>query len=378
MSLPRGQVQGIPVFAGVPAIEVHHNPIMHLVTNGSIDTLLDLGCRNLYSSLPKETRTLVDQMDENAPTQRVFFRNASPLHYAIQQGDIRTSLALLLLDPNLIYTTAVLDDGRRFSPRFADTRLVTPLKMAQMFMSKNGEHGGYLHFLIFSWQSLIQNGVLAVLPTARARIQYFGHNTPDVIKNMLLLADDDLDTSLLEFIYKNSYNMIFLLAMIPGEFNVQNIKGAAEVPLSPVLRPFFPGTGENARVQIEDVNLLHHALLAGRYDAACALLILCPQLISYKVRIMQPAITFSTSMIVKVFPSKHSEDRRLACFKVMRLAEQDISKLVPLGLPDRRERAAAAGLDVSVLLSRWMQSSAHVDASYIWNAPVSLVQNEDP
>lgn len=374
--LPNGCELGIPVFASFAAEEIKARSLINLGNTGvqayityAQDTLLEMGrtvCsqRNvcMYELIPQTSYTFETPMSVNGSVQNVQFTHLSLLHFAVKENSVDIAMIVLLLDPAMIKHKGILHYS-------LGTKEVNPIDMALLYHSDTSE----MYKRLRVWKSLLDKKFFS-LTSASTRIKMLGSDRKTILLMMGLLGCRKWPDAFRQFVDQDMY--VSLIAL--GSVNiiesilkyVQLVSYAVSMPLG--LLPLLPNVPVGQSIQIQNMNLLHYALIKGKYEAAAALLVLCPEMAACKAKIAGTNILLPARMFVKLFPNEHSEDVRFACFKIVAIAEQDIRLLEPLGLPTRRERVTAAGRHAGVLLHQWTRVHADESITNQWHIPAAF------
>jgi hypothetical protein len=124
---------------------------------------------------------------------------------------------------------------------------------------------------------------------------------------------------------QDMYSLILHIGRIP-DIDMSS-EAYAQPHLAPIPLPLltvFSNLREGDNLLAVDVNLFQRALLMGRFKAACALAVICPDLLSRKLGIVSPEGTkccISTSIMVKLLCKIAPWEENDACFRIPALAD---------------------------------------------------------
>jgi hypothetical protein len=374
--LPEGCALGLPIPLGEPAVEAPPNPVMSLVAHGNAHGILELGRRGLYEGMRREVTTLTDRIDGGSGQVTMRILEATPLHLAVQLGAPDVVAALIVLDPSLIHSTVRLffENGRRQSSRLSSMKPISVAEMAHMYSQRKGDRHEVVLDLIRSWQPLIEDGFFSGDPSIHSRLKVFGFTSELVVNNMVSLAKDEWLRVIFSLVEEDAYHLILRVGTFSNVgFCWEQFTVISLIAMPVQLIPIFNFREDGERIVMCGMNPLHKALVLGKYEAACALVLVCPKLVLGHVQLRDSVdsdryFKASPSMLVKLFNNERSDQDRQMCFRIMHMAEKDASLFEPLGLPTLAERIAAAGDDPRTLLSRWGAVASTVPCPRLWKA----------
>lgn len=343
---------GLPIIMGTPAVQVDCNILKTFVTEGDTHGVLEIGRCNSYSRVHSKSYILVDTLYLNGTTQHARILNASPLHLAVQLGGVDVVFALLLLDPTLLRSIAVLEIAGQGSVE------MTSLELALLYAQMRGpeSESDVLCVVLGRWSDIVESGFFNEHETAAKRICFMGSDTNIVLGMMIILCKKHPWFTLVN---GNMYDMLRALCQVPTiSDEIESYTTSTIMPIPVEIIGMYEDLKGVTSVTVCGMNILHCALIQGNYEAAAAVMLACPSLVSHNTNIMldvesQDSFVASASMLVVMFPNHHSDCTRAICAKIVSIAENDVTKLEPLGMSTRSERIAASENDPSLLLSRW-------------------------
>lgn len=386
--LPEGCALGLPMALpftlGVPAVEAPTNPVMSLVAADNADGILDLGRRGLYEGMRREVTTLTDRFEGETRAVSMRITGATPLHLAVQLCLPDVVAALVLLDPDLVLSrgTVTFDtERRRGTLRRSTIRQSTPeyrqtsaAEMASLYFQKKGSEYETVWELMRNWVPMVEDGFFSGDTSISSRINDFGFEYEKVVNSMISLAHEDWTRTVFSLVEEDSFSLLFRVASLPDMGTAWvNMTNTSMISAPFQLLPLFDFTDRSETLFVCDMNPLHKALVLGHYKAACALLVICPEFVSKKIKIMDDldaALHFEAlpSMIVKLFHCNQDLEARQTCFRILSMAEKQAGLFEPLGLPTIAERIEAAGKDPSMLMSKWRDVALGVPTPALWSA----------
>lgn len=379
--LPDGCVLGVPIVRGV---ELPSNPYMTFTAEGG-----DKGAHNILQSalagvaIEGEARDLRDVLYGQNGRVDVEILNATPLMLAIQQGDIEVVAALIVVEPKLFFKTAIitLNQSRRENNRHKKTMRITPLELAEIYVgAKKGE---WISVYILATRlfahvrlgSLFGEGSITNSVTLRERIKTLGLEVSKVVDCMLAFGQHNMQNTIGALVTENAYTLILGVSRMPDiSLDLEKWVSTIEVDMPSSMRSVFTDGGEGDSIYLCETTFLAHAIIMGNYEAACALLLICPALASLKVKIrrsLEDTVYYPTtlSMLVKFFDTNgRGEAERLMCFRIISVLETNVGGIEPLGLETKEARIEAAGLDPKSLIAKWTDAVEQLKVPDLWHS----------
>ena len=159
--------------------------------------------------------------------------------------------------------------------------------------------------LIEGWSVMRKEKHLMSEMNIDERLALLGYNSETVLICITALGFDSWVEVLCTLIDQDMYNLILYISRIPGMD--MSSEAYAQPHLAPIPLPFlsvFTNLRERGNLLVVDVNLFQRALLMGIFMAACALAVICPDLISRKLVLISNEATkcsISASVMVNFF-----------------------------------------------------------------------------
>ena len=318
----------------MPAASVVQDPVLHFTHHEDAHAILELGRRGAYK---KERTTLIDKFYDFGSTKGatiLTFTDASPLHLAIKIGNIQVLSALIAVDPELLDTRATLniDMPLNIAQRSQFSATIGPARMAALYLQndKNDDdqtdsNAELVSELIESWSAMHEAKHLMSELSIDERLALLGYNSETVVICTSALGLDSWVEVLYTLIDQDMYSLILHIGRIP-DIDMSS-EAYAQPHLAPIPLPLltvFSNLREGDNLLAVDVNLFQRALLMGRFKAACALAVICPDLLSRKLGIVSPEGTkccISTSIMVKLLCKIAPWEENDACFRIPALAD---------------------------------------------------------